>query len=201
MAGKLITILQLILSAGLLILVWNSGMVPGLYLALLGGGLLLLFAVTFCLQYVKSKVKYAGMVISILISIGLAVGIVYFLRIQQTMADVGGATYKTDNMIVVVKASDPAESILDAAKRELQEETGALEYTLAPVCVYSVTAPDTFQGKETFGMLFFAKIQSFAPELHSEIEKTVLSKELPENWTYPEIQPMLVTFAKERGYR
>ena len=96
---------------------------------------------------------------------------------------------------------EQGESILDAAKRELQEETGALEYTLAPVCVYSVTAPDTFQGKEMFGMLFFAKIQSFAPELHSEIEKTVLSKELPENWTYPEIQPMLVTFAKERGYR
>ena len=123
MAGKLITILQLILSAGLLILVWNSGMVPGLYLALLGGGLLLLFAVTFCLQYVKSKVKYAGMVISILISIGLAVGIVYFLRIQQTMADVGGATYKTDNMIVVVKASDPAESILDAANYRFGYQT------------------------------------------------------------------------------
>lgn len=123
MAGKLITILQLILSAGLLILVWNSGMVPGLYLALLGGGLLLLFAVTFCLQYVKSKVKYAGMVISILISIGLTVGIVYFLRIQQTMADVGGATYKTDNMIVVVKASDPAESILDAANYRFGYQT------------------------------------------------------------------------------
>ena len=123
MAGKLITILQLILSAGLLILVWNSGMVPGLYLALLGGGLLLLFAVTFCLQYVKSKVKYAGMVISILISIGLAVGIVCFLRIQQTMADVGGATYKTDNMIVVVKASDPAESILDAANYRFGYQT------------------------------------------------------------------------------
>lgn len=123
MAGKLITILQLILSAGLLILVWNSGMVPGLYLALLGGGLLLLFAITFCLQYVKSKVKYAGMVISILISIGLAVGIVYFLRIQQTMADVGGATYKTDNMIVVVKASDPAESILDAANYRFGYQT------------------------------------------------------------------------------
>lgn len=123
MAGKLITILQLILSAGLLILVWNSGMVPGLYLALLGGGLLLLFAVTFCLQYVKSKVKFAGMVISILISIGLAVGTVYFLRIQQTMADVGGATYKTDNMIVVVKASDPAESILDAANYRFGYQT------------------------------------------------------------------------------
>lgn len=112
--GKLITILQLILSTALLIIVWNSGMLPGIYLALLGGGLLLLFAVTFFLQYVKSKVKFAGMVISILISILVAVGIVYFLRIQQTMADVGGATYKTDNMIVVVKNTDPAESILDA---------------------------------------------------------------------------------------
>ena len=38
MAGKLITILQLILSAALLILVWNSGMVPNLYLALMGAG-------------------------------------------------------------------------------------------------------------------------------------------------------------------
>ena len=62
-------------------------------------------------------------VISILISIGLAVGIVYFLRIQQTMADVGGATYKTDNMIVVVKASDPAESILDAANYRFGYQT------------------------------------------------------------------------------
>ena len=52
---------------------------------------------------------------------------------------------------------EQGESILDAAKRELQEETGALEYTLAPVCVYSVTAPDTFQGKETFGMLFLPR--------------------------------------------
>ena len=31
---------------------------------------------------------------------------------------------------------EQGESILDAAKRELQEETGALEYTLAPVCVF-----------------------------------------------------------------
>lgn len=123
MAGKLITILQLILSAGFLILVWNSGMVPGLYLALLGGGLLLLFAITFCLQYVRNKVKFVGMVLSILISIGLAAGIVYFLRIQKTMADVGGATYKTDNMIVVVKNTDPAESILDAANYRFGYQT------------------------------------------------------------------------------
>ena len=123
MAGKLITILQLILSAGLLIIIWNSGMLPGIYLALLGGGLLLLFAITFCLQYVKNKAKFVGMVFSILISILLAVGMVYFLRIQKTMADVGGATYKTDNMIVVVKNTDPAESILDAGNYRFGYQT------------------------------------------------------------------------------
>ena len=47
---------------------------------------------------------------------------------------------------------EAGESILDAAKRELYEETGAIAYTLQPVCVYSVTAPDNFNGKETFGM-------------------------------------------------
>lgn len=50
------------------------------------------------------------------------------------------------------------ENISDTAKRELYEETGALEYNIKPVCVYSVTAPDNFNGKETFGMLYFADI-------------------------------------------
>ena len=68
MAGKLITILQLILSAALLILVWNSGMVPNLYLALMGAGLFLLFAIIFFLQYIRNGVRYLGIVISLLIS-------------------------------------------------------------------------------------------------------------------------------------
>ena len=33
---------------------------------------------------------------------------------------------------------EPGEAILDTAKRELYEETGALEFELWPVCVYSV---------------------------------------------------------------
>src|SRR5699024_4750168 len=89
MAGKLITILQLILSAALLILVWNSGMVPNLYLAPMGAGLFLLFAITFFLQYIRNGVRYLGIVISLLISIGLAIGIFAFLRVQKTMEEVG----------------------------------------------------------------------------------------------------------------
>ena len=47
-------------------------------------------------------------------------------------------------------------------------------------------------GEETFGLLCFAEITEFAKELHSEMEKVVLMDELPENWTYPLIQPQLI---------
>lgn len=84
------------------------------------------------------------------------------------------------------------EDIFDTAKRELYEETGAILFDIKPVCVYSVTAPDNYDGAETFGMLYFADIKEFEKELHSEIEKTEFFDELPENWTYPLIQPKLI---------
>lgn len=48
---------------------------------------------------------------------------------------------------------------------------------------------------ETFGMLFIADINSFE-ELHSEIEKILISDKLVENWTYPLIQPILIEESK-----
>lgn len=88
---------------------------------------------------------------------------------------------------------EQGEDILATAKRELFEETGAVDFDIKPVCVYSVTAPDNFDGVETFGMLFYADIKAFEKELHSEIEKIVLMENLPEdNWTYPLIQPRLI---------
>lgn len=94
---------------------------------------------------------------------------------------------------------EDGETILDTAKRELYEETGAIAYTLKPVCVYSVTAPNNFNGKESFGMLYYADIQSFEPELHTEIERIVMTDQLVELWTYPLIQPKLIEEAKRRG--
>ena len=53
---------------------------------------------------------------------------------------------------------EPGESIVDTAKRELHEETGAVEFTINPVCVYSVTGKNRVNdtGQEMFGMLFYA---------------------------------------------
>ena len=89
---------------------------------------------------------------------------------------------------------EAGESILETAKRELQEETGAIRFDMKPLCVYSVTGKTRVNdtGEESFGLLCYAEITEFATELHSEIEKIVLLKELPEAWTYPLIQPQLI---------
>lgn len=86
------------------------------------------------------------------------------------------------------------ENIFETAKRELQEETGAVRFEIKPICVYSVTGKNRVNdtGEETCGLLCFAEITEFAKELHSEMEKVVLMDELPENWTYPLIQPKLI---------
>jgi 8-oxo-dGTP diphosphatase len=86
------------------------------------------------------------------------------------------------------------EKIEDTAKRELNEETGAEIFNIEPICVYSVTGKNRVNetGEESFGMLYYADIKSFNQELHSEMEKIVLLDELPTEWTYPLIQPLLV---------
>ncbi len=96
---------------------------------------------------------------------------------------------------------EESENILETAKRELKEETGALDFTISPICVYSVTGKNKVNetGEETYGMLFFADIKSFENELHSEMEKVLITDTLVENWTYPLIQPKLIEEAKRRG--
>ena len=87
---------------------------------------------------------------------------------------------------------EPGEDILTTAKRELYEETGATDFTMEPVCAYSVTSPRNFDGQETFGMLFYADVRAFEKELRSEIERIVLQDDMPNSWTYPDIQPRLI---------
>ena len=123
MAGKLITLIQLIFAVGLIAVIWNSGLVPTKYLVAIIVVLLILFGVTFGLQYVKNKVYIVGIVLSIILSILQAIGIVYMLKADKLMADVGGANYKTDNMIVVVKKDNPASNLMDASMYRFGTQT------------------------------------------------------------------------------
>lgn len=92
---------------------------------------------------------------------------------------------------------EPGEAVFDTAKRELYEETGAVDFDIMPICVYSVIRDGNFD-EESMGMLYYAEIKSFEKELHSEIEKIVITDKLPEYWTYPDIQPKLLEEAERR---
>ena len=89
---------------------------------------------------------------------------------------------------------ESGETIRQAAERELREETGAVEFEMHPICVYSVTGKTRAvdSGEETFGMLYHAQIHSFEEALHNEIAQIELFEVLPDNWTYPQIQPLLL---------
>lgn len=77
---------------------------------------------------------------------------------------------------------EKGETALQAARRELYEETGAAEYDITPVCIY---------GYSDYGMLFYAVIKRFEPLPESEISEIVFTDGLPQNLTYPAIQPWL----------
>lgn len=90
------------------------------------------------------------------------------------------------------------ESIWETANRELYEETGAVDYQLKPVCVYSVTDwNEEGNGEETFGMLYYAEVNQLGPLPGYEIEEVILVDEIPSELTYPLIQPKLMEQVQE----
>lgn len=93
------------------------------------------------------------------------------------------------------------EDIFETAKRELVEETAAADFKIKPICVYSVTGKNRVNktGEELFGMLYYAEIISFGGKPESEIEKVDLLDDMPKNWTYPLIQPLLIKEFQRRS--
>ena len=98
------------------------------------------------------------------------------------------------------------EDYIEAAKRELYEETGAIEFDIDFVSFYSVTSldiPSTFEvsesseivtafvGETTGGYLFFANIRELSTLPDFEMAETKLFERMPDNLTYPHIQPKL----------
>lgn len=138
----------------------------------------------------------------------------FYDKIEDSLLDFAVILAKTDGKWIFCKHKErdtlevpgghreAGETILEAAKRELREETGAVDFDIKPICVYSVkgkTRVNENLDDESFGRLFIADVLSFE-EIHSEIEKIVISDKLVDNWTYPLIQPKLIAEAQRRGY-
>lgn len=83
---------------------------------------------------------------------------------------------------------EPGETPLDAAKRELYEESGAVEYEIEPVFDYCV-GDEASVGAG--GMVFVADIRRLGDIPDSEMEEVKFFDTLPENLTYPDITPVL----------
>ena len=85
------------------------------------------------------------------------------------------------------------EAIEETARRELIEETGAKEFNITPLTVYCVEK----DCKKTYGMLFFAKVTELGDiPVDSEIKEIALFDTIPDELTYPKIQPYLYEFVK-----
>ena len=68
------------------------------------------------------------------------------------------------------------------------EETGAIRFNLSCVATYSVEK----DGETGYGRLYLAEVFELGPVPDvSEIAETILLDQLPENLTYPDIQPDL----------
>jgi 8-oxo-dGTP diphosphatase len=76
------------------------------------------------------------------------------------------------------------ETVYEAAKRELIEETGALLFSLKKIFYYEVST----HLKTDYGVVFYSDIFKKSDQLKFEISEVYESFEFPKNNTYPVIQ-------------
>lgn len=86
------------------------------------------------------------------------------------------------------------EDIDRTAERELKEETGAIKFTIKPVCDYSVKNDGQSQD---YGRVYYAQIEELGELPNFEIGEIKLFDYMPEKLTYTEIQPILFKYVLE----
>ena len=89
---------------------------------------------------------------------------------------------------------EAGETPLEAARRELYEESGATDFDIAPLCDY--WAGDEQTRTEANGMVFTANIRTLGPLPESEMAEVKCFDDLPKNVTYPGITPVLYAYWK-----
>ena len=88
---------------------------------------------------------------------------------------------------------EPGETPLEAARRELYEESGAMEFDIRPVFDY--WAGDERGGAS--GQVFAATIRTLGPLPKSEMAEVRAFDEVPPNVTYPAITPEIFASVEE----
>lgn len=90
---------------------------------------------------------------------------------------------------------EPGESTVEAAVRELTEETGARGFVMQPVTYYSV---DSGSGR-LYGRLFYAEVEELGEITDtSEIDFVKIFRRLPRRLSLPEVMTFLYKLAQQR---
>ncbi len=90
---------------------------------------------------------------------------------------------------------DPGEDTVEAAVRELKEETGASDFVMKPVTYYSV---DSGFGKQ-YGRLFIAEVETLGDISDTdEIEGVKVFRRLPRDLSLPEVMTVLFKVAQQQ---
>lgn len=125
-------VLQVLLSVVFVGVLWSTKLLPLKFMLAIIIVLLVILGICFILQYKRKRISILSCVLSILLILILSIGTYYVTKANNMMKEVGGASYKRDNMIVVVKKDDGAESIIDAQdyrfgmQTSLDQENNAL---------------------------------------------------------------------------
>ena len=94
---------------------------------------------------------------------------------------------------------EAGETTLEAAKRELYEESGAIDFVLEPLCDYWVSGYLNGAKMQGNGQVFLAKVHSLGKiPYESEMEKICLFDSLPRNLTYLQITSKLLPIVQEK---
>ncbi|WP_461816132.1 LCP family protein [Faecalimonas sp.] len=112
--GKIIAGIELVVSAIFLSLLWKFGAFSTDLMIIIAIILLVLFGMCFGMQFGKKKMAIVGIVFSLLFSSIFGFASYYIWKMDAAIEKVGGAKYKTDNMVAVVRKGDKAESLLEA---------------------------------------------------------------------------------------
>ena len=87
---------------------------------------------------------------------------------------------------------EKGETPLEAAKRELYEESGAVKFTISPLFDYWACDETSWAN----GMVFKADIAELSDIPESEMKEVRSFEKLPDSLTYPDLTPVLFEYAK-----
>lgn len=122
----LIIVGQALVSVLLVQAVFSSGLVPQRYLPVAAMVLIALFALTLALILRRSRARIVGCVVGIALIAGMGAG-TWLMTQTNSVLDYMGVSYKTTDMLLLVRKDDAATSLKDARNYTIGIQTGTDE--------------------------------------------------------------------------